>query len=90
MLLLLLVSSAAAAQPALMVPPNIDNMRIFDVGGASEKCPPISRYEAARRGGKLKPNLLDQLPMADVYKAVYRRVDGCVAPVMVKYGVGRR
>ena len=90
MLLLLLASSATAAQPALRAPPNIDNMRVVEVGSARQKCPPISRYEAARRGGQLKPDLLDQLPMADVYKAVYRRVDGCVVPAMVKYGVGRR
>jgi hypothetical protein len=57
---------------------------------AGGECPPISRYEAAKRGGKLKPNLLDELPMADVYNAVYRRVGGCISPVIVKYGIGRR
>ena len=90
MLLLLLAASTTAAQPALVAPQHVDNMRIVDVGSASAQCPPISRYEAARRGGKLKPDLLTELPMADVYNAVYRRVGGCIAPVIVRYGVGRR
>ena len=29
------------------------------------------------------------LPMADGYKAVLRRVDGCNAPIIVGYGLGR-
>ena len=52
-------------------------------------CPPTSRYEASKRGGKLKPQKLDELPMADGYKAVLRRVDGCNAPIIVSYGFGR-
>lgn len=94
MLLLLLSATAAAASPASTrqgrTLPHIDNMPVLDTGSSNAKCPPISRYEAARRGGKLKPELLDQLPMADVYKAVYRRVEGCVVPIIVRYGVGRR
>ena len=42
---------------------------------------------AARRGGKLPPSLLTQLPAADMYNAVYRRVGGCEVPIVVKYGV---
>ena len=51
-------------------------------------CPPTSRYEAARRGGKLPPSLLTQLPAADMYSAVYRKVGGCEAPIIVRYNVG--
>lgn len=94
MLLLLLSAAAATASPASRqqgrTPPHVDNMPFLDTGSGNAKCPPISRYEAARRGGKLAPDLLDQLPTADVYKAVYRRVGGCVAPIIVRYGVGRR
>jgi hypothetical protein len=64
-------------------------MPVHDLGVSNPQCPPISRYEAARRSGKLKPELLNQLPTADVYKAVYRRVGGCVSPVIVRYGLGR-
>jgi hypothetical protein len=51
-------------------------------------CPPTSRYEAARRGGKLPPSLLNQLPAADMYNAVYRRVGDCEVPIIVRYNVG--
>ena len=57
-------------------------------GPASAICPPTSRYEAARRGGKLGPSLLNQLPAADMYNAVYRRIGGCEAPMIVRYDVG--
>jgi len=52
------------------------------------KCPPTSRYEAAKRGGKLDMKKLNELPAADGYKAVLREIDGCNAPVMVGYGFG--
>ncbi len=90
MLLLLLAATAQASAPPFVPPARIDGMPVVDPVRNGARCPPISRYEAARRGGKLTPNLLKQLPMADVYKAVYRRVGGCVAPIIVKYGVGRR
>jgi hypothetical protein len=57
-------------------------------GPASAVCPPTSRYEAARRGGKLGPSLLTELPGADMYNAVYRRVGGCEVPMIVRYDVG--
>jgi len=57
-------------------------------GPASAICPPTSRYEAARRGGKLPPSLLTELPGADMYNAVYRKVGGCEVPMIVRYDVG--
>ena len=54
----------------------------------SSACPPTSRYEAARRGGKLPPSLLTELPGADMYNAVYRKVGGCEVPMIVRYDVG--
>ena len=53
-------------------------------------CPATSRYEAAKRGGKLDLKKLNQLPAADGYKAVLREIDGCNAPIMVGYGLGAR
>lgn len=55
---------------------------------APSTCPPTSRYEAARRGGKLPPSLLNELPAADLYMAVYRKIGGCEVPIIVRYNVG--
>ena len=55
----------------------------------SLKCPPTSRYEAAKRGEKLGLKKLNELPAADAYKAVLREIDGCNAPIIVGYGIGR-
>lgn len=89
-MLLLFLAAAASAQPtARPLPPPASSMPTIDPGNSSAKCPPISRYEAAKRGGKLKRSLLDELPMADMYKAVYRRVGECVSPVILKYGLGK-
>jgi hypothetical protein len=82
-----LVLAAASASSAADLSPT-RNMPVINPNFNVEHCPPISRYEAARRGGKLKPYLLNQLPTADLYKAVYRRIDGCVAPVIAAYGLG--
>jgi hypothetical protein len=57
-------------------------------GPAAAICPPTSRYEAARRGGKLRLQKLNELPAADMYNAVYRRVGACEAPIIVRYDVG--
>lgn len=73
--------SAAPARDMPVLNPN---------AGAPKTCPATSRYEAARRGGKLPPSLLNQLPAADAYNAVYRRVGGCEVPVIVRYNIGGR
>jgi hypothetical protein len=82
-----LVLAAASASSAADLSP-VRDMPVLNPNPNAEHCPPISRYEAARRGGKLKPDLLNQLPTADLYKAVYRRIGGCVAPVIAAYGIG--
>jgi hypothetical protein len=51
------------------------------------KCPPISRYHAMKRGGPLTAQKLADLPPADTYKAAYRVIDGCEAPIIARYGV---
>ena len=72
---------AASAAPAADMP--IINP------GASEpaNCPATSRYEAARRGKTPKAQKLGDLPDADMYRAVYRHIGRCNAPVIVKYGI---
>lgn len=55
----------------------------------SLRCPPTSRYEAAKRGERPGLKTLNELPAADAYKAVLREIDGCNAPIIVGYGLGR-
>jgi hypothetical protein len=58
--------------------------------GEPANCPATSRYEAARRGKALRAQKLDELPAADAYRAVYRHIGRCEAPIIVKYGIGGR
>src|SRR5689334_13506797 len=87
LILVVILSVATSAHAASTIPAR--NMPAVNPNaGAPSSCPPTSRYEAARRGGKLPPSLLSQLPAADLYKAVYRRIGGCEAPIIVRYDVG--
>ena len=50
-------------------------------------CPATSRYEASKRGKSPKAQKLNELPDADVYRALYRKIGRCEAPMIVKFGV---
>jgi hypothetical protein len=58
--------------------------------GTPANCPRTTSYYAYRSNEPLKPRKLAELPPANAYSAVYRRVGHCEAPIVVKYGVGRR
>jgi hypothetical protein len=88
LLVLALALSAPASAATAPAAPARNTPVINPNGAASAVCPPTSRYEAARRGGKLGPSLLSQLPAADMYNTVYRRIGGCEAPIIVRYDVG--
>src|SRR4051812_46442945 len=75
-------ASAAETYPTRNMPVQNPN------AGSPSTCPPTSRYEAARRGGKLGRSLLSELPAADLYLSVYRKIGGCEAPIIVRYNVG--
>lgn len=98
----LLIPAASAAQTPVRAKPHastsqaspqavpVRDMPVINPLARNQlKCPPTSRYEAAKRGGKLGAQKLNDLPMADGYKAVLREVDGCNAPIIVSYGFGR-
>ncbi len=82
MSLLLVALAAASASPT-------GDMPVVNPNAAQPaNCPATSRYEVSRRrGDSLKPQKLTELPDADMYKAVYRQIGGCQAPIVVKYGV---
>jgi len=79
-----LFAASAAAEPAGDMP--IVNPK----AGQPATCPATSRYEASRRGKTPKAQNLNELPDADMYSAVYRRVGRCEAPIIVKYGIAGR
>jgi hypothetical protein len=79
MLTLILAAALTQAGAMPIVDPNAN---------AHATCPPTSRYEAAKKGGKLGKRDLGNLPAADLYKSVYRRIDGCMVPVIAGYGFG--
>jgi hypothetical protein len=56
----------------------------------SASCPATSRYEASGRSKKPGAQKLNELPDADAYRTVYRRIGGCEVPMIVKYGVSGR
>ena len=56
----------------------------------SKNCPRTTSVYAWRHGEPLSPRKLTQLPPANAYSAVYRRIGGCEVPVIVRYGVGGR
>ena len=86
MLLFVTMLAAAAATPA----PIGDMPVINPKAGEPATCPATSRYEASRPGKTPKAQKLNELPDADVYRAVYRRIGKCEAPIIVKFGVTGR
>ena len=84
---LVLAVGASGSSAADLSP--VGDMPVINPNPDSGRCPPISRYEAMKRGDHQEmPRLLNELPAADLYKAVYRKVGGCVAPIIVGYGFG--
>jgi len=95
MLLLILAASAAAiasVPEVILIPGPARSMPVINPNSPSpQSCPPPTAYEAARRGGKLSPRHLDELPPATTYMAVFRHIGGCEAPLtMVDYRNPRR
>ena len=87
----LIMALIATAAPAASAGPELaGDMPVFNpspLKADSRECPPISRYHAMKRGERLKGQKLTELPMADTYAAAYRRIGGCEAPIMIRYGV---
>jgi hypothetical protein len=85
-----LLAAAFLALASGSAEPTADMPTIDPRGPQPAACPATSRYEAGRRGKAPKAQKLTELPDADAYKAVYRRIGRCMAPIIVKYGVGNR
>ena len=83
MLLFVTLFAAAVAGPAPIGEMPVINPK----AGEPATCPATSRYEASRLGKTPRAQKLNELPDADVYRAVYRRIGKCEAPIIVKFGV---
>ena len=81
--ILLLNASSVQAEPATP-----QGMRQLGIEHNATDCPPISRFHASRKAGKIAPQKLTLLPSADAYRAVLRSDGRCQVPVIVKYDVG--
>ena len=53
-------------------------------------CPAMTPHIAVQRGRAPPLRKLNELPPANLYAAVYRRVDGCEVPIVVRYDIGKR
>jgi hypothetical protein len=81
---MLLLLAAASVAPAADMP------NFNPKASQPANCPATSRYEASHRGNTPRAEKLNELPDADVYRAVYRHVGRCEAPIIVKLGVAGR
>lgn len=71
----LLIAAPLAAAPAKFEPSKAD-------------CPRTTAVHTVNRGQPVKPRKLNELPSANQYAAVYRRIGGCEVPLVVRYKVG--
>ncbi len=84
--ILLPTASASSADPE---PQATAGIRIFNPNFRSaESCPPTSRYQAMQTNRRPEVQKLNELPAADMYKSVYRQVDGCGVPIIAGYNIG--
>lgn len=81
-LIFALAAMASAGAPA--APPMVDSK----FNPPSKDCPPVSRYHAMKQGKGVKMQKLTELPPADHYKAVIRRVGACEAPIIAGFKPG--
>ena len=87
----LLLALAGTAPAASAGPAPAGDMPVVRPGppqGDAKECPPTSRHHATRGKQRLNAQPLDELPVGDMYAAVYRRIGRCEAPVIVRYGIG--
>ena len=87
---MLLIASLFLAAAGASAEPIGDMPTLNPNAGQPSNCPVTSRYEASGRNKKPKAQKLTELPDADAYRTVYRRIGGCEVPIIVKYGVGGR
>ncbi len=84
-----MTATVAAAPAAGRAPALVDDAppaRACKTNGSIEIAAPALLY---RDDGKAKMSALSRLPKANHEKAVLREIEGCAAPLVVGYEVGR-
>lgn len=72
--------ASAVAVPTPAQPGSADQAR--------QHCPRTTSIYAYKGGKAVTPKKLTDLPAANAYSAVLRRIGGCEVPIVVRYGVG--
>ncbi|MCL6679784.1 hypothetical protein LZ519_10730 [Sphingomonas sp. RG327] len=86
---LLAIPASAASLPARDMPSYKPTPR--EPQGLCPKTAAQVAAERVKRGGSAKLHKLTDLPPANAYIAVFRHdSNGCEAPIVVKYGLGRQ
>jgi hypothetical protein len=78
-----LVPAPSAAQTSAVHAPQ-NPVRFALVG---DHCPRTTSMYAWDRSQSVQPQKLTELPDANAYATVFRRIGGCEVPVVVRYGV---
>jgi len=92
----LVPASSAAVEPSRVAGPTGAELQKLPVSKApkvmlpGQKCTddPRLRFTHDESPGTSKPKNLGELPPGNLQLAVMRSVDGCVEPVIVRYGFG--
>ena len=87
MRLLLLAATAAIATPSAAAPARPPPAT---KAPATAECQRTTSYQAVLRSNSVTPRKLTELPPANMYAAVYRRINGCEVPLVVRYNVEDR
>lgn len=88
MRLLLLTALTTVATASAAAPATTAKLSHPLKATAAENCQRTTSHHAVLRPG---PRKLTELPPANMYAAVYRRIEGCEVPLVVRYNVeGRR
>ena len=85
-MLLLIVAAAASAFPQIAA-----DMPVVNPDSELARCPETPMSFARKMGKRPSQAIpLTELPSAQMFLAVDRRVNGCSAPIVVRYGIGGR
>ena len=89
MRLLLVAVLASIAGPASAVAVQTPGQPLNPLQGAAN-CPQTTSVYAWDRSKTVRPQKLAELPDANAYKAVLRRIGRCEVPVVVRFGISGR